>query len=195
MNKIIASSAIALLLASAAAPAIAQDASAGVGAGVDAGVSVDTPAAGVDAGVNAGASGNVDASKDGATGNAAASASGNANANAQANAGGMSDNTYGSVISSIKGSADVDLSGITSEDDVQIVLLSSLQGDAATESEALDAALSADAEAHTMLETNIDGNEVIKAKLEAEGYSAADVVAVKSEADGTVIVYVDDRAE
>ena len=36
--------------------------------------------------------------------------------------------------------------------------------------------------------------QTIKAKLEAEGHATSDVVAVKSNADGSVIVYVDDRA-
>jgi hypothetical protein len=137
------------------------------GAGVGAGVTVDTPA--VDAKVGA-------------------------DANANANAGGMSDNTYGSVVSSVAGSADVDLSTVTDEAKVTIVLLSSLQGDAATEAAALDEALSANADGMTTLHTNIDGNDAIKAKLEAEGYASSDVVAVKSNADGSLVVYVDDRA-
>ncbi len=46
----------------------------------------------------------------------------------------------------------------------------------------------------TTLHSNVEGNAVIKAKLEAEGYASSDVVAVKSNADGSLIVYVDDRA-
>ena len=138
---------------------------AGVGVDAGAGVTVDTPA--VDAEVGA---------------------------DANANAGGMSDNTYGSVVSSVAGSADVDLSTVTDESKVTIVLLSSLQGNAATEAAALDEAISANADGMTTLHANIDGNETIKAKLEAEGYASSDVVAVKSNADGSIIVYVDDRA-
>ena len=134
-------------------------------AGAGAGVTVDTPAVDAQVGVDA-----------------------------NANAGGMSDNTYGSVVSSVSGSADVDLSTVTDEANVTIVLLSSLQGNAATEAAALDEALSANAEGMTTLHTNIDGNAAIKAKLEAEGYASSDVVAVKSNADGSIIVYVDDRA-
>lgn len=169
MKKTIIATTIATLLAATALPALAQDA--GVQVDTGAGVTVDTPA--VDAAVGADA---------------------NANANANANAGGMSDNTYGSVVSSIQGSADVDLSTVTDEAKVTIVLLSSLQGDAATEAAALDEALSANADGMTTLHNNIDGNATIKAKLEAEGHATSDVVAVKSNADGSVIVYVDDRA-
>ena len=165
MKKTIIATTVAALLASSALPAMAQDAGAQVDAG--AGVTVDTPA--VDAGVGA-------------------------DANANANAGGMSDNTYGSVVSSIGGSADVDLSTVTDEAKVTIVLLSSLQGNAATEAAALDEALSANADGMATLHTNIDGNATIKAKLEAEGHATSDVVAVKSNADGSIIVYVDDRA-
>jgi hypothetical protein len=167
MKKTIIATAVAALLASSALPAIAQDA--GVSVDTGAGVSVDTPA--VDAQVNAGA-----------------------DASAKGNAGGNSDNTYGSVVSSISGSADVDLSTIADETKVTIVLLSSLSGNAADNASALDGALSANADAITALHTNIDGNAAIKAKLEAEGYASSDVVAVKSNADGSVIVYVDDRA-
>lgn len=167
MKKTLIATTIATMLATTAMPAFSQDA--GVQVDTGAGVTVETPA--VDAAVGA-----------------------NANANANANAGGMSDNTYGSVVSSIQGSADVDLSTVTDEAKVTIVLLSSLQGDAATEAAALDEALSANADGMTTLHTNIDGNATIKAKLEAEGHATSDVVAVKSNADGSVIVYVDDRA-
>ena len=167
MKKTIIATTIATLLATSALPVLAQDAGAQVDAG--AGVTVDTPA-----------------------GDAAGGA--DANANAKGNAGGMSDNTYGSVVSSISGSSSVDLSTVTDESKVTIVLLSSLQGNAATEAAALDEALSANADGLTTLHTNIDGNATIKAKLEAEGYASSDVVAVKSNADGSVIVYVDDRA-
>ena len=102
--------------------------------------------------------------------------------------------TYDSVTASIAGSATADLSGVTEETQVTIVLLSSLEGDAAAGGTALDEALSANAEGMTTLHTNIDGNAAIKAKLEAEGYASSDVVAVKSNADGSVVLYVDDRA-
>ncbi|MFN4209793.1 MAG: hypothetical protein ACK4G5_04440 [Devosia sp.] len=176
MKKTIIATTIAALLSTSALPALAQDAAVGVDAG--AGVTVDTPAVDAAAGADA---------------NANANANANA-ANASANAGGMSDNTFGSVMSSISGSADIDLSAVTDEANVTIVLLSSLQGNADTEAAALDEALSANADAMTTLHTNVEGNAAIKAKLEAEGHASSDVVAVKSNADGSVIVYVDDRA-
>lgn len=97
-------------------------------------------------------------------------------------------------MSSVAGSADVDLSTVADGANITIVLLSSLQGNAETEAAALEEAVSANAEAITTLHFNIEANAAIKAKLEAAGHSADDVVAVKSNADGTVTVYVDDRA-
>ena len=167
MKKTIIATTIAVLLTSSAVPAFAQDAGVGVDAG--AGVTVETPAVDAKAGANA-------------------------KANASSNAGGMAGNTYGSVISSLSGSAAIDLSGVTDEANVTIVLLSSLQGNADTEAAALDQALSANADAMTTLHSNVEANATIKAKLEAEGYTSDDVVALTSSADGAVTVYVDDRA-
>lgn len=168
MKKIITAVSLAALMG-AASVAFAQDKGVGVGVDAGAGVSVETPVVDANAGVGA-------------------------NADANANASGASDNTYGSVMSAISGSASADLSAVTEDSQITIVLLSSLEGNAADEASALDAALTADAEGQTTLHSNIDGNAAIKAKLEAEGYASSDVVAVKSNADGSIIVYVDDRA-
>lgn len=167
MKKTIIATTIAALLASSAIPTIAQDAAVGVGAG--AGVTVETPALDAAAGATVDAKGS-------------------------ATAGNIADNTYGSVVSSIASSASVDLSGVTDEASVTIMLLSSLEGDAATESAALDQALSANADAMTSLQASVEANATINAKLEAEGYTSSDVVAIQSNADGSVVVYVDDRA-
>jgi hypothetical protein len=165
MKKTIIATTLAALLGATAVPALAQGVS--VGTDTKAGVSAETPAGDAKVGVG------VDAS---------------------ASAGDMSNHTYGSVISSIDGSADIDLSAVTDEADVTIVLLSSLQGNAEAEASALDEAVSANADGQAKLHANIEGNAAIKAKLEAEGHDASDVVAVKSEADGSIMVYVDDRA-
>lgn len=183
MKKTFIATAFTALLASTA---IAQDANVGVDAG--AGASVDTPS--LDAGASTDTSVDTGVDTDaGANGKASA----NAGANANAHADDMADNTYGSVMASIKGSADLDLSSITDESKISIVLLSSLQGDAATESAALDAELTTNADAQAGLHSRIEGNTAITAKLEAEGHAVEDVVSVKTKADGSVIVYVDDR--
>ena len=173
MNKTILATTIAALMSASALPALAQDAATGVDAG--AGVNVETPA-----------------------GDAGADATMGADANASTEAMGMAsdaaDNSYASVTSAISGSADVDMTTITDESQINIVLLSSLEGDAETEGAALDSAISSNAEAMTTLRGGVEGNAAITSKLEAEGYAADDVVAVKSQADGSVTVYVDDRA-
>jgi len=117
-----------------------------------------------------------------------------AGADASANAAASLDNTYDAVTSSIAASAAVDLSAITEESQITIVLLSSLEGDATAGGTALDEALSANAEGQASLHANIDGNAAIKTKLEAEGYATSDVVSVQTNADGSLVVYVDDRA-
>jgi len=183
MKKTIIATAVTALLASTA---VAQDAKVGVDAG--AGVSVDTPSLDAGAGTDTSVGAGVDSSKD-----ANAKAGANAGANANASAGDMADNTYGSVMASLKGSAELDLSSITDESKVTIVLLSSLQGEAANESAALDAELTANADAQAGLHERIEQNTAITAKLEAEGHAVEDVISIKTKADGSVVVYVDDR--
>lgn len=193
MKKTIIATAITALLASTA---VAQDAKVGVDAG--AGVSVDTPSldAGADTSVGAGAGADAGANTN-ANANTKANANNKANAGvgagASANASDMADNTYGSVMASLKGSAELDLSSITDESKVTIVLLSSLQGEAANESAALDAELTANADAQAGLHQRIEQNTAITAKLEAEGHAVEDVISIKTKADGSVVVYVDDR--
>lgn len=177
MKKTIIATAVTALLASTA---VAQDAKVGVDAG--AGVSVDTPSLDAGAGTDTSVGAGVDSSKDA-----------NAKAGANASAGDMADNTYGSVMASLKGSAELDLSSITDESKVTIVLLSSLQGEAANESAALDAELTANADAQAGLHQRIEQNTAITAKLEAEGHAVEDVISIKTKADGSVVVYVDDR--
>lgn len=100
------------------------------------------------------------------------------------------DTSYDSLTTALSDSASVDLTKVTEQSQVMVVLLSSLSGEAA----AFDEAFKANAEANTTLHGNISGNAAIKAKLEAEGHTADDVVAVKANADGSVTVYVDDRS-
>lgn len=177
MKKTIAMALSAALLASTSGAIFAQDA--GAGAGVGAGVTVDTPAGGVSAGTET---------------DAAAGATTDAAAGAAAGATDAMADTFSSVTASIAGSADVDLSTVTDASKVKIVLVSSLQGDATAEGGALDDAISGAADSMTTLHSNIEANATIKAKLEAEGHTVDDVIAVKSNADGSITVYVDDRS-
>ena len=104
------------------------------------------------------------------------------------------DNSYASLIAAINANEAVDLSAVTDEAKVSIVLVSTLTGDAATEGAALDAAVAAQAEALTTLRADATANTVINAKLTAEGYTADDIVAIRTDASGNTLVYVDDRS-
>lgn len=131
--------------------------------------------------VNAGAGTTVDAGAAGANVNAGVSAS-------------AATDTFGSVISSVKTSADTDLSMVKEDTSVSIILLSSLKADGDMTAQSLDEALSTNGDAATKLHANVDANAALKAKIEAAGYKVDDVVAVSTQADGTLIVYIDDRA-
>lgn len=170
MKMFISAVSIAAIMATGSY-ALAQDA--GVNANAGAGVKVETPAMGEDANAAAGAT--VDATTSATTGTTTSAG-----------------NTFGSVMSSLSTSASTDLSAITADSQVSIVLLSSL--DSGAEASSFDDALKADAEGQAKLHANIEANAAIKAKLEAEGHSVDDVVAVQSNADGSIVVYVDDRA-
>ena len=50
------------------------------------------------------------------------------------------------------------------------------------------------AHALTALRTDVTANLVIAGKLEAEGYTVDDVIAVRTDASGSTLVYVDDRS-
>jgi hypothetical protein len=73
-------------------------------------------------------------------------------------------------------------------------LLSSLKGKADANAAALDKALSDKLSDLTTLRGKIDANASLKAKLESSGHSSEDVVAIATKADGSLDVYVDDRA-
>jgi len=190
MNKTVIVTTLAALLASSAVPANAANTALDLKAGSTISIDTDLLTAQTDAGVGAGVDATLDASEDGV----AVDTGLDVNANASANASDAADNTFGSVMASLDAAAAVDLSAVTESTQISVIALSSLQGQAAEESAALDAALQAHAEAHPSLHGQVQTNAAIMAKLQAEGYDADDVVALKAKADGSIIVYVDDRA-
>jgi hypothetical protein len=203
MKKTIFATTIAALLATSALPAVASNSGLNLDLGLDSAISLDSDllTAQTDVGVDA----NVDASEDGLNVDAGVGADAEVDADDSLDAAAgvdasttasvdAEDNSFDSLSAAIATSADFDLSVVTDEEDVTIVLVSGLEGDIAVDGAGLDEELAAHADAHATLHANIDGNAAIKAKLEAEGFAAADVVAVKSKADGSVLVYVDDRA-
>lgn len=124
----------------------------------------------------------------------ATSAESDINAGAPLDAQITGSNSYTSLIDAINANESVDLSAVTDESQVKIVLVSTLEGDPAAEGALLDEALSAQASALTTLRSDVTANTVIAGKVEAEGYTVDDVIAVRADADGSTLVYVDDRS-
>ncbi|MHB1104039.1 MAG: hypothetical protein ACYC0C_14945 [Devosia sp.] len=126
--------------------------------------------AGIKAGIKAGASTSVDATTTGSV------------------------NNYGSLISNLQAGGTADLSTWTDTSTVNFVTVSSLQGQAGANAQALDNALTKNQEMMTSLQASIEANAALKAKIEAGGYAVDDIIAVETSADGAIIFYVDDRA-
>jgi hypothetical protein len=100
---------------------------------------------------------------------------------------------WGSLISALQaGKSATDLSTITDATVVNFVTVSSLKADGNTN--ALDNALEKNKTAVDDLRADVAASTALSAKLTTAGYAADDVLAVIVEADGSVTVYVDDRA-
>lgn len=98
---------------------------------------------------------------------------------------------YGSVISTLQSGATVDV-GTLGASNVNVVTMSSIKANGNTN--ALDNALKKNNAAVAQLRSNIALNTALAAKIKAAGYSADQVIAVKSGANGAVTIYVDDRS-
>ena len=105
----------------------------------------------------------------------------------------MATANYGSLISSLNAGKMADLATFTSTSTVNCVKVSTLKGDASADATALDNALTKNAAQITSLKTAVGANADLKAKLEAAACPIDKVVAVTTEADGSFIVYIDDR--
>jgi hypothetical protein len=162
-------STVALLAALALAPAAALaqdtslDVSAGVSADVSAAVSGEDTSASAMAGADASASGTL---------------------------------TFDDLLGDIGNddwAADVTAVGtVTADTSITIVEVSSLEGSADASATALADASAQNQDRLTALQTAIEGNAAIQAKLTESGHDTDDVVAVKTDASGAVWVYVDE---
>jgi hypothetical protein len=101
---------------------------------------------------------------------------------------------YGALISSLQAGKMADLATFTDTSTVKFVTVSSLQAEASADPAALDNALSKNASAVASLKTSVDANAELKAKIEGAGYTTDKVLAITTEADGSFVVYIDDRA-
>jgi len=102
--------------------------------------------------------------------------------------------TYGQLVSSMKtmDTASADLSGFGADSELSVTTLSSLQGEGAENGQALDNAISENQAQIDELRSGITANADLMAALEAEGYAADQVIAVKTNGDTGVTFYVDD---
>lgn len=139
----------------------------------------------LDATVKAGAAGSV----------AAGTTAGDAAAGVDATATGSvaADTNYGTLISTLNaGKGAVDIKGISADADITVVSVSSLQAEGDTT--ALDNALDKNADAMATLHADITGNADLAAKLTEQGVEIDSIVALTTDADGSLTVFVDDRA-
>jgi hypothetical protein len=183
-----------LLAASVSTVAVAQGAGQGVGAGAAAGAGANASAGagqGGNQGVGVGAGGGVGV---GAGAGAGAAHGADVSAAARAGAPARADApNYGTVISSLRSSrvASADLEAVDDSTTIRIYTLADLRGNAAENAQALDNALADRQGAVSDLRTEIEANTTLAAALEAEGYTADDVVAVTTHTDGGIILIVD----
>ena len=98
---------------------------------------------------------------------------------------------FASLMTSLDAGASADLSAFTEASTVNFITVSALTD---ADPAALDAAIQSKADAMASLHSSIEANAAFKAKLEAAGYSSADVLAIETGADGALTVYIDDRA-
>jgi hypothetical protein len=104
--------------------------------------------------------------------------------------------TDGSLLGNIQSGAgaNADLSNVTDASDVNIVLLSKLDGTDSVKAKALQESIASNASTEAKLQTSISGNAAIMAALKSYHYAPNQVVAVKTSADGTATIYVNDQA-
>lgn len=99
--------------------------------------------------------------------------------------------THADVDAAIQATAQVSLEDVDAMTDIRIVSLSSLAANDGGQASVLAdtrAAFDADISA---LQANVAANAEIVAALEAQGYDSGDVVAVSSQADGVLTIFVD----
>ncbi|QQA43690.1 hypothetical protein [Pelagovum pacificum] len=103
--------------------------------------------------------------------------------------------TYGDVIASLNGNAagSASFSDVTEESQVDWVRLSDLQGEGADQGSGLDQALTDQEDRLADIRSQIESNDVLSGALEEQGYTADQVVAWNTDADGQTTLVIDDR--
>ncbi|SHJ14400.1 hypothetical protein [Wenxinia saemankumensis] len=106
--------------------------------------------------------------------------------------------SYGSVIASLRAqdsdAARTAIGLVESAESVAFVRLSELNGNGAENGQALDNAISAESADMASFVAELDASEPVRDALEANDYTASDVVAWSSGSGGRLTLVIDDRA-
>ncbi|WP_029040666.1 hypothetical protein [Cucumibacter marinus] len=123
---------------------------------------------------------------------ATAAASGEANSSRMTSGA----DTYGDVIAEVQTNVGVtlNLDAFAEADEVDFVRLSELKADPDTATPTLDSVLEGNAEAIDRLQADVEASSALRAEIEEQDFSIEDVIAIDAATDGTLDVYVDDRA-
>lgn len=196
MNKFSALALGTALSLSLPLAALAQDSGAGVT--LDGGVTTQLGGEdnGVDAGVDVGVDGQ--AGENGVGVDVGTDAEAGVGADMRSDAtveAGASAYTYGDLDAALQGAGSADLSSVTADTDIEIVAISTLGDDGEFTADAYTEAHAEHEGDISTLQANVEENADLVAALDTDGYSAQDVVAVWSQADGTLTVFVDDGAD
>lgn len=170
--------------------------SADAGGSMGADVGTDSGSTMGSATADAGSSLGADVGDDGASADAGTNLTAEAGNSGKAKTGAMAgEMTYGNLISSYRSGSDfaATVEGADEDVTVQTMTLSELKGEAGENAEALDQAMADAGDQMDALHSAIEANSEVTAALDAEGYTADDVVAVQSGANGELQVIVDDR--
>ena len=111
----------------------------------------------------------------------------------------MAKENYGQLISDLRSNTsanaevETNIKNFKADAKVDTVLVSDLKKNAGNEAKSLDNALEAQKDSVTKMRSAIDANPDLKSKVEDEGYTVDDIVAVRSGANGELTLVVDDR--
>ena len=167
MNRFVKMGLAAALMVSASTAVLAQDAGADAGIGVDAGTDLQVKPGKVGAGANAGLDTTITGSID----------------------------SHGALVSRMQTGTAADLSAFASSDaDVNCVLVSTLQGDANSDAQAVANAAAGNVD----FQSSLTSDASILTKLQTEcgiaDLQAAQIVWAETGADGSYTFYIDDAA-
>jgi hypothetical protein len=104
--------------------------------------------------------------------------------------------TFGDVIAEVQTNVGVtlNLDAFAEADEVDFVRLSELEADPDTATPTLDSVLEGNAAAIDRLQADVEASSALTAEIEDKDFSIEDVIAIDAATDGTLDVYVDDRA-